>query len=307
MAALAYYVYPPVDDPQGDTAYRLLTRLEALEGDEARAAADSLRAELASTLVRLGDETWSKPGGEPFALDFYVQAIMFDPTIEPARTLVTMSPGELLALRRKADEGDFSEAELIAVEPLWALAQPSLADQRAQLRIIETLRRDRRRAGATAQLELLIASDPIDDEVFEPADLDGSTTRERGDTQTKRSKLREGSAEDLVAQADRARTSMRLRTAKKLYLRALRLEPERVDVLEGLGAVYFEQGKYAKAASYYERAVRGSSHDADLHIALGDAYLEMQDGDRALAQYEKAKRLGSRRAHRRIAWLEQQG
>ena len=43
-------------------------------------------AELAATLVRLGDEIWDKDGGEPFALDFYVQAIMFDPNIEPART-----------------------------------------------------------------------------------------------------------------------------------------------------------------------------------------------------------------------------
>ncbi|MFV8752633.1 protein kinase domain-containing protein [Nannocystaceae bacterium ST9] len=313
-AALAYYVYPPVDDPQADTAYRVLSQLEAREGDEARDAAATLRAELASTLVRLGDEIWGKPGGEPFALDFYVQAIMFDPTIEPARTRATMSPGELLALRRKAGAGDFSEAELIAVEPLQAFAEPNLAAQQAKLEVIKTRRRDRRRASATAQLDTLIAIESDAPALLEVRSRDAPALLEPTDDAGDAAALVEpseaantetGSADALVTQAEAARKAARLQAAEKLYLRALRIEPQRVDALAGLAAVYFEQAKYAKAVTYYDLAVDRSASDAELRIALGDAYLKTLDYDRALAQYEKAKQLGSSKADNRIARIEQ--
>lgn len=295
-AALASFVYPPVDDPQADTAYTLVARIDALDGVEASDAAQSLRDEFASTLVRLGDETLAKPGGEAFALDFYVQALLFDPEIEPARSLVTLSPGELLALRRKAGSGQFSEAELIAVEPLAAFVEPSLAGQHAKLEAIRARRSAQRRASASDQLDTLLASGAVALAPAPPEPLALGEVQPGG--------TRVGSADRLVAKAQAEHEAMRLDGAKRLYFKALRLEPRRADALEGLAGVYFDQGKYSKAVTYYELAVRRATRDADLRVALGDAYVKRLDFDQALEQYAKAKLLGSSRAADRIARIE---
>ncbi len=310
-AALAYYVYPPVDDPQADTAYKILAQLEALDSEAAMTAATSLRSELAAALVRLGDEIWDKDGGEPFALDFYVQAIMFDPAIEPARTRAAMSPGELLALRRKAGTGDFTESELIAVEPLQALAEPDEAEKQDKLERIKTRRRHKRRASATAQLDALIAgeasqvaTEPAADDTLE-GDETGGEDGQTGESEVAASSSDKSSADKIVAKADAARKAARLEDAEKLYHKALRVEPRRVDALSGLGRVYFEQANYAKAVKYYDMAVHRSGRSAKLRIALGDAYLKTLDYERALEQYEQAKALGSSKADKRIARIEQ--
>jgi tetratricopeptide (TPR) repeat protein len=321
LAALAYYVYPPVQDPQADTAYKVLVQLEALENDEARAAANSLRTELASTLVRLGDEMWQKPGGEPFALDFYVQASVFDPTMEPARTRAMMTPGQLITLRRKAGTGDFTQSELIAVEPLQALSSSSPGDKRAKLEKIKARHRDRRAFSATAQLDTLIAelespapvavpvvdNPPISDEapaiVGEPAIDEAATIVEAPGVPERPS----AAASKLVAKADAARKEVRLQDAEQLYHKALRLQEHRVDALAGLGRVYFEQGKYARSVTYFNLAVRRSGRDPGLRIALGDAYQKTLDYGLALEQYQKAKKLGAKKADERIARIEQRG
>jgi serine/threonine protein kinase len=287
-AATAYYVYPPVDDPQADTAYKVLLRLEEIGSDEALAAGLTLRMELASTLVRLGDEIWGRPGGKPFALDFYVQALMFDPAIEPARTRAGLSPGELLALRRKAGTGDFTESELIAVEPLQALSAPNAADKQAKLETIKTRRRDKRRASATEQLDTLLAD-------YTPSTPPAPVAPAKQSNQ----------AAKLVSKADAARKTARLKEAERLYHKALRIDEHRVDALAGLGRVYFEQGKYAKAVVYFHMAVGRSGRDAELRISLGDAYLKTLDYQLALEQYKKAKQLGSGKADDRIARIAQ--
>jgi hypothetical protein len=325
-AALAYYVYPPVEDPQADTAYKVLSQLEGLGHDEAMAAARTIRSELAAALVRLGDEIWDKQGGEPFALDFYVQALMFEPAIEPARTRASMSPGEFMALRRKAGSGDFSESELIAVEPLVALAEPDQAKKQEKLAKLSTRRRNKRRASATAQLDDLIAAESGEpnksassaSKASAQADSELSETGETGETgepdqpdeggadkPSKAAGSRKGSADQLVEQADAARKGARLEEAERLYHKALRVEQHRLDALTGLGRVYFEQANYAKSVKYYEIAVRRSGNNAELRIALGDAYLKTLAYADALAQYEKAKVLGSSKAAGRIARVEQ--
>jgi tetratricopeptide (TPR) repeat protein len=298
LAALAYYVYPPVHDREADTAYKILIELETLGDEEALSAAALLRTELASTLVRLGDEMWGKPGGEPFALDFYVQAIVFDPAIEPARTRAMMSPGELLALRRKAGAGDFTESELIAVEPLQALSSPNPADTRAKLEKIKTRHRSKRRASAVEQLDALI-------EEFGPSTPSKIAPPEPAPVAVVRATKPSAAASKLVRKADVARKSARLQEAEQLYHKALRIEQHRVDALTGLGRVYFEQGKYASAVTYFNLAVRRSGRDADLRIALGDAYLKTLEYEQALEQYKKAKKLGGSKADDRIARVKQ--
>jgi tetratricopeptide (TPR) repeat protein len=306
-AALAYYVYPPVHDPQANTAYKVLVQLEELGTDEAKSAANSLRTELASTLVRLGDEMWQKPGGEPFALDFYVQAIVFDPAIEPARTRAMLTPGELLTLRRKAGSGDFTESELIAVEPLQALSSSSPAEKRAKLEKIKARHRNKRASRATAQLDALLAeygSPPPPAEVPVSEDDSAIEVAPVIEEVSASPEKRSSTASKLVAKADAARKALRLQEAERLYHKALRNEEHRVDALAGLGRVYFEQGKYARSVTYFNLAVRRSSRDPALRIALGDAYQKTLDYGLALEQYRKAKALGAKKADERIARIE---
>ncbi|WP_181233327.1 protein kinase domain-containing protein [Enhygromyxa salina] len=316
-AALAYYVYPPVVDPRADTAYRILIELESLDSEEALRAARELRLELASTLVRLGDETWDKAGGEPFALDFYVQAMLFAPLIEPARSRAAISPGELLVLHRKAGTGDFTVPELIAVEPLLALVEPNLADKRDKLEQFKLLRSDQRPASTTAQLDALIENEfglrlpnvagsrngagaPTVSAPSEIAiDDDEDPSSQRQATVGKRA------ADKVIAKADAAREGARLEVAEKLYHKALRIEAGRVDALAGLGHVYFQRANHANAATYYEMAVRRSRRDATLRIALGDTYTKLLRYEQALEQYETAKALGSSKAAGRIARIDQ--
>jgi tetratricopeptide (TPR) repeat protein len=311
-AALAYYVYPPVQDPQADTAYKVLVQLEELGTNEAWTAATSLRTELASTLVRLGDEMWEKPGGEPFALDFYVQAIVFEPAIEPARTRAMMTPGQLLTLRRKAGAGDFTESELIAAEPLAALSSSNPADKRAKLEKIKARHHNKRASSATAQLDALIAEYGPTTPVQAPAIVETPAVDETvavdepaaiGETSVVSAK-RSGLANKFVAKADAARKKLRLQEAEQLYHKALRIEEHRVDALAGLGRVYFEQGQYARSVTYFNLAVRRSGRDPSLRIALGDAYQKTLDYGRALEQYKKAKKLGAKKADERIARIE---
>jgi hypothetical protein len=307
-AALAYYVYPPVSDPQANTAYKVVVQLEELGTEEAWSAANSLRTELASTLVRLGDEMWEKPGGEPFALDFYVQAVVFDPAVEPARTRAMMTPGQLLALRRKAGTGDFTESELIAVEPLQALSSSNPDDKRAKLEKIKARHRNKRASGATAQLDALIAEFGSPTSAQAPA-IHNATVIDDDDAALDEPSLaaeqRFGSANKYVVKADAALKELRLQEAERLYHKALRIEEHRVDALAGLGRVYFEQGKYARSVTYFNLAVRRSGRDPDLRIALGDAYQKTLDYGLALEQYKKAKKLGAKKAAERIARIEQ--
>jgi tetratricopeptide (TPR) repeat protein len=307
-AALAYYVYPPVHDPQANTAYKVLVQLEDLETEEAKTAASSLRTELASTLMRLGDEMWDKPGGESFALDFYVQAIVFEPALEPARTRAMMTHGQLITLQRKAGTGDFTESELIAVEPLQALSSHNPAEKRAKLEKIKTRHRAKRGSSATAQIDALLAEfgpPAPKPEVPALSDISAMDDDLVIDEVTAPPEKRTGLANKLVAKADTARKAIKLNEAERLYHKALRIDEHRVDALAGLGRVYFEQGKYARSVTYFNLAVRRSGRDAGLRIALGDAYQKTLDYGLALEQYRKAKKLGASKADERIARVEQ--
>src|SRR5690606_17368681 len=81
-AAKSHFVYPPTDDKDAPTAYKLVLELETLDGELgplARDAASRLRTEFADTLARLGDRYWELDGGAAFATDYYAQALMFAP------------------------------------------------------------------------------------------------------------------------------------------------------------------------------------------------------------------------------------
>ncbi|MCA9715538.1 MAG: hypothetical protein KC468_12750, partial [Myxococcales bacterium] len=121
----AMWVYPRKGDPE-NTSYRWLLKLEALDGAPARhvsRSARSLREEFTETLVALGDLYHDRPGAAPYAVEFYGQALVFDPEHAHARSRVRASRVQLMNLTDAAASGDFSDAELAAVEPLAILAE----------------------------------------------------------------------------------------------------------------------------------------------------------------------------------------
>jgi len=122
------WIYPRTEDPR-DTAYNRVIQLEAISGpaqERALAVASGLRAEFAEALVVLGDRYFDDPDAQPYARDFYVQALVFMPDLPRARERAAVTLGELSDLRERASDGDFSASQLVAAEPLRILAEPDL-------------------------------------------------------------------------------------------------------------------------------------------------------------------------------------
>jgi len=127
-AARLRWIYPRSDDLR-DTAYNRVIQLEGITGpsqSDALAAAEGLRAEFAEALVVLGDRYFDNPDAQPYARDYYVQALVFMPDQPRARERAAATLGELSDLRARAGEGDFSPTQLDAAEPLRILAEPDV-------------------------------------------------------------------------------------------------------------------------------------------------------------------------------------
>jgi serine/threonine protein kinase/TolA-binding protein len=158
-AAKSFYVYPPPSDPDAATAYNSVLELEELDGDIeelADQAAEGLRIEFAGTLVSLGDKYFEIDGGIPFATDYYAQALLFDPDNERAQERLVMTPGELAALRSKAEDKKFSSAELEAAELLAILADEDEEKQDEKLAVVYKKKKHRRSLSTSAQVEQLL-------------------------------------------------------------------------------------------------------------------------------------------------------
>ncbi len=169
------WVYP-ADGNTDDTAYRRIAQLEELEGDAGVAGgerAKELRIDFADQLVVLGDKYYEDDSTRPFARDYYIQALVFQPDSPRALERAGMTPGQLADIRERANESEFGEAELFAAEALTVLASAddqAIADGLADLQdraefgsassklvmgpVIERL------GGAKAKQKLLAANQP---------------------------------------------------------------------------------------------------------------------------------------------------
>ena len=134
-AARFYFVYPSRNDPERHTAYRELLALEALGHEAATTRGAELREQFADTLVRLGDRYWDFEGARPFAYEYYASALVFVES-DHARSRTGLSPAGLERLRNRAAAADFTELELLATEPLVALADP---DRDTRVKKLQTL------------------------------------------------------------------------------------------------------------------------------------------------------------------------
>ncbi|PRP91443.1 Serine/threonine-protein kinase PknB [Enhygromyxa salina] len=145
-AAHARWVYPTVADPEAETAYRVVLELESLQLVGVEQTGATLRDEFADTLLGLGDNYWDREGGREFAWEFYVQALMFGDH-ERVKQRVALSEASLLKLRERAAVGEFEPHELVATEPLVALAE---GDEKLRYEKLAAVKRARRQQGRTS-------------------------------------------------------------------------------------------------------------------------------------------------------------
>ncbi len=322
-AARSYFVYPPLEAPDQPTAYNWVIDLERRAdelGDEATQEAAKLRAEFAATLVRLGDEYWEREGGKPFAVDYYAEALMFEPGDTHAADRVLLTPGELATLRDKATRRDFSSAELSAVEPLVALAEPDAAlrsekvaalvsRERASTttenlaKIVAPSRARRpREAPAVATAEPTPSVPPTTD-----APTIAAAPATTGDAAADPVAPAIASARDpaaaaaLVREARSAMEAGRRAEAGRTFERALALDPKSHAALIGLCDLAFDRADHARAATLARRAIRLAPREAEYRIKLGDALFKAFRYADALAAYREAEDLGHPQAEGRIA------
>lgn len=323
------YVYPPPEDASRPTALSRVLELEALEGSIAAQAAElaqTLRDEFAEALIRHGDRYWDRPGGAPFAADFYATALVFDPDNEHAGGRVALSPAQLATLVQQAERGEFTEQELVAARPLAILATPEedarderlrefLADNEATpmktRTMLEGLVRGsgggkaRRRKDQQAE-QAEPAPVELEDVLLEPDSLDEppdarataeTTAAKNAPVDRKRAAVEAKDGSKALRQGD-------LDRAAACFHRALQHDRRNREALEGLAELHYERGEYAKAVKLGERGRSVAPRSKRLLILIGDAHFKMLDYANAREAYERAQTLGSKTATARIARLD---
>ncbi|MCA9648256.1 MAG: protein kinase [Myxococcales bacterium] len=314
-AARALYLYPPPGEPEARTAYVEVVDLEAMAnevGVSAIEAGKALRGEFAGTLVRLGDRYWDRPGGRPFAVDYYIAALVFDPSQERARERAPITPGALAELQRKASSLDFEAAELSASEPLLALAED---DEQERVRKLEELGNKEDEHGVQAELRI---QKLLEDEGVEATEVAAAKPRKPSPRKESSSrdaasssdavgsddapvKVREAKrASELVTQGLAALRSGKRDRAETLFHRALDQDHRSHQALDGLAQVQFARGRYQEAVQYGKRAVGIAPNRGSYRIHLGDAYFKVFRYQEARAEYRKADELGNPDAKARL-------
>ena len=79
--------------------------------------------------------------------------------------------------------------------------------------------------------------------------------------------------------------------AERSFLEALKMNPDFINALAGLGTMYIDQGRYNEAVVKLGRAVRKDPKVGKLHFELGRAYRGQGDTVQARAEFSKAAEL----------------
>jgi tetratricopeptide (TPR) repeat protein len=90
--------------------------------------------------------------------------------------------------------------------------------------------------------------------------------------------------------------------AEKYFEKSLEIEPEYTETLNGLGSVYFSQGRFGEAIDVFERALE---IEQSTHIMnnLGNSYVMVGRYDDAMRIYNKAIELNATEAHASLGAL----
>jgi tetratricopeptide (TPR) repeat protein len=81
--------------------------------------------------------------------------------------------------------------------------------------------------------------------------------------------------------------------AEHYFLEALKMNPDFINALAGLGTLYIDQGRYDEAVVKLGRAVRKDPKVGKLHFELGRAYRGQGDTVQAKAEFAKAAELAA--------------
>ncbi len=327
-AARAYFVYPPPEDRDHPTAYTKVLELERREdelGADARERAQLLRKEFAATLVRLGDHYFERDGGEPFAMDYYTQALVFDGDTGRARERTYITFGQIASLSRRAAEGEFTESELRGARVLAVLAREDSPARDEELRaVLEEA--PALPSGVGQELRKLVgkpkvakASLPAEEEADAPEELgefEDSETDEAPGTdeaaaqadpkpEVAKAKRDPKRAKALTQQGATAKKSGDRAGASKLFHQALAQDPRHAPALYQLAELAFDDADYNRAANFGKKAVQYAPKKASYRLFLGDLYVKMIRYPQAREQYEKAEALGSPKAKAALERLDQ--
>ncbi len=303
------YVYPTQGEAN-DTAYATLVQLESIEGPSEHIAdteAAELRRTIADELITLGDVYWEDASARPYARDYYVQAVLFDPDSSHARMRAGFTPGEIIDLRVRAETQDFSEPELAAAGPLVALAVVGEGERAVAIAEVaggglcedaaskrsphaRSDARDAPRRREDAAAREIAAVIPAPATVREVT----STSPTRGD--------RTG-ARALARQGQRAFDRGNRDDAASLFQRALALDPASAAAMRGLSDVYFDRGDHQRALQFARRATQIAPRDGAAFLRLGDAWFKLLDYTAARRAYQRALDLGRRDATDRLRRL----
>jgi tetratricopeptide (TPR) repeat protein len=338
--ARAYYVYPPPDDTSFRTAFQRIVELEEIGGSyekEAMEQAAELRMEFASTLERLGDWYFAEPAGKQFAVEYYIQALVFNPD-SARKERVALTAGELAEVRRKAREGDYSKAELVALAILPELQVAAESDEQAavetepaeekQKALRKALRRKRKALidqRAEVEQALVAVGEPVspeppvatdqkaaaaaqDDTSAAQADSVESSDGPRASRPAKsaQAKADRGRLRELLAEAKEARRKGDNSRAMTLFNRVVDADNDNATALMGLSDIYFDRGDFSSAVRFAERAVKSAPRNASYQLRLGDAYYKRLQYTEARAAYTRAKQLGHDGAERKLEKIRQQ-
>jgi tetratricopeptide (TPR) repeat protein len=297
-ASKAYWAYPIGDDPEQATALHWIRVLESEDGElserfEARAS--ELRAEIAQTLVRLGDRYWVEDHGRSFALEYYAMALVFEPDLPLDDERNPLTQVQLADLIARIERGDFNSAELRAAKAMAILADAD--DQRRRERfaaLVETGDWTLSLA-ATEQLTALVGGDDPQPAVGDDDD-DMLRAADRSERQPSKAAALVEQARAAAAKGDRA-------SARRAFNQAIEADNRSIDALFGLAELHFEAGEYSKALGHARRASRLRPSDGKLLILLGDCYLKTLRHTSARDAYEDAERRGHPQARDRLAKL----
>src|SRR5207244_1382793 len=75
--------------------------------------------------------------------------------------------------------------------------------------------------------------------------------------------------------------------AADAYAHALKLDPDDLDALRGIGNIDFDQRKYDEAIAAYEHYLSKKPDDPDVRTDLGTMLLSSGSADEAVLQYRK--------------------
>jgi len=327
-AARALFIYPPSGDTEVPTAFRKVTELEQLEDPQERelglARGQALRQEFADTLVRIGDHYWVLDHGRPFAIDYYIQALVFDATRVHARERASAMAGELIELERKARDGSFSRPELEAGEVLAALAAE---DRDTRKEKAQQWQKSRAQAASSsivrdARIEALFRKEGLVEPVpvpvappLPPPSLESLTDAlaeaildnrlpEPGDDPLEETRRSPKAAKTLAARGHEALRAGAWDEASRLFHSALQNDHNSASALIGLSDLYFEKAEHGRAVDYAKRAVAIEPRRASYRIKYGDALLKVLQYAAAREQYQAAVRLGSKLAPGRLQRIE---